>query len=133
MSQPQAPLVTSRTEQGILVLTITEAEIHSDELIETLYQQLIEAVASPGPPRVAVDFSGVKFISAGGLRAMLNFRRHVRQREGKLILAGLSEEVAEVFFATKLVSTTESSLIPFAIAPDTATAVGNLSKFGLSR
>jgi anti-anti-sigma factor len=132
MTETQSPHLTSHLDRGVLVLTLTEPHVQGDDLCDVIYQELLAAVAGQSPPRAVVDFRQVTTISAAGLRILLNFRRHLRQQGGALILCGLSEAVAEVFFTTNLVSATASTLIPFALAADVAAAVAHLSKTGSS-
>lgn len=121
-------LLKSEPKQGVLVLTFTEPHLQSDELTDALYQEMASATAGVEKPRVALDFRDVKTISAAGLRSMLKLRRHIRERDGQLLLCGLSFEVADVFYTTRLASSTSSSIIPFAVAPDVTAAVAHLSK-----
>ena len=122
------PHIMSRTEKGIVVLTLTQEHLQSDELARELFQEMVAVIDSAESPKVVIDFHHVKSISAAGLRSMLNFRRHVREKQGQLLLCGLSFEVADVFFTTRLASTSASSVIPFAMAPDLTTAITHLSK-----
>jgi anti-anti-sigma factor len=117
-----------RLEQGVCVLTLTDAELHGDEANRELQEELVRAVAELESPKVALDFQRVRFIAAAGLRALLQFRRHIRERDGQLLLCGLDSDVADVFYSTHLASDTPSALIPFAMAPDAAAAVAHLRK-----
>jgi anti-anti-sigma factor len=117
----------SRTEQGILVLTITAPEIQEEALTEDLRLELLSALGERETPRVVLDFQPVQRITTVCFRALLNFRRHIREKGGQLLLVNLAPQVAELLFTTRLASPTPSSLIPFAIAPDVKTAVAHLS------
>lgn len=128
MSSAPRTHLTCRLDQGVQVATLTTAEIQGDDMAEALLRELIASVASLTAPRVVIDFRHVKSIAAAGLRSLLNFRRHLREKDGTLLLCGLSDEVAEVFFTTHLVTTTKSSIIPFAMTADVPTAVAHLSK-----
>ena len=127
MAQPSFQHLKSQVQNGILVLTITPAEIHSEGMTEDLRLELLGAVGSQDNPKVVLDFHPVKLISTTCLRALLSFRRHLRDKGGQLLLCNLSTQVAEVLFTARLVSPTSSALIPFSMAPDVATAVAHLS------
>jgi anti-anti-sigma factor len=127
MAQPQFKHLKCQVQNGILVVTVNAAEIHSEGMTEDLRLELLAAVGSQENPKVVLDFQRVKLISTTCLRALLSFRRHVRDKGGQVLLCNLATPVAEVLFTTRLVSPTSSALIPFSMAPDVATAVAHLS------
>ena len=53
--------------------------------------------AVTGAPRIAMDFSGLEYISSAGLRVILVLARKVQQASGKLALFGLKPAVHQVF------------------------------------
>jgi anti-anti-sigma factor len=118
----------SHTEQGVLVLTLTDAEIRGDDLADEISQELCAAIASLDKPRVAVDFQRVRYMNSAGLRALLTFRRHLREKEGQMLLCGLSDALTETLVATRLATTTKSPIIPFTMVPDVPAAVGQLQQ-----
>ena len=128
MAQPDFQHLMRRVEQGILVLTLTDMEIISEGVTEDLRLELLAAVGSQENPKVIIDFQGVKIISTTCLRALLSFRRHLREKGGQPLLCNLAPQVAEVLFTTRLVSPTPSALIPFAMAPDMAAAITHFSE-----
>jgi anti-sigma B factor antagonist len=48
-------------------------------------------------PRLAIDLTGLDYISSAGLRVLLLAARKVQQAHGKLALFGLAPHVREVF------------------------------------
>jgi len=133
MVQPPFKHLKSRVEQGVLVLTVAAAEIHSEGVTEDLRLELLAAIGGQQNPKVVLDLQPVKLISTTCLRALLSFRRHLREKGGQLLLCNLSTQVAEVLFTTRMVSVTSSANIPFAMAPDIATAVAHLSSAASER
>ena len=133
MAQPPFKHLKSRVEQGVLVLTVAAAEIHSEGVTEDLRLELLAAIGGQQNPKVVLDLQPVKLISTTCLRALLSFRRHLREKGGQLLLCNLSTQVAEVLFTTRMVSVTSSANIPFAMAPDIATAVAHLSSAASER
>jgi len=127
MAQPDFKHLKRRVEQGVVILTLTDSEIISEGVTEDLRLELLAAVGSQDSPKVVIDFQAVKLISTTCLRALLSFRRHVREKGGQPLLCNLGPQVAEVLFTTRMASTTPSALIPFAIAPDVPAAVDHLS------
>jgi anti-anti-sigma factor len=55
------------------------------------------SAALTGTPRLAIDLSGLDYISSAGLRVILVLARKVQQASGKLALFGLRPAVREVF------------------------------------
>jgi anti-anti-sigma regulatory factor len=127
MARPDFEHLKRRVEQGVLILTLTDAEIVSEGVTEDLRLELLSAVGFEESPKVVIDFHAVKLISTTCLRALLNFRRHVREKGGQPLLCNLGSQVAEVLFTTRIASPSPSALIPFAIAPDIQAAVAHLS------
>jgi anti-anti-sigma factor len=127
MAQPSFQHLKSQVQQGILVLTVTDPEIHSEGVTEDLRLELLKAIADLENPRVVLDLQSVELISTTFLRALLSFRRHVRDKGGQLLLCNLSSQVAEVLLTTRMIGPSSSALIPFAVAPDVVSAVAHLS------
>jgi anti-anti-sigma factor len=50
-----------------------------------------------GGQRLVFDFSEATFISSGGLALLLKVAKNVQNTDGKLVLAGLSDYIHEVF------------------------------------
>jgi anti-sigma B factor antagonist len=50
--------------------------------------------------RLALDMSGVNYMSSAGLRLMLSLYRQASAANGKLVLVGLSDEVRSTMAAT---------------------------------
>jgi len=73
-------------------------------------------LAATAASRYVVDFSGVEYISSGGLRVVLMLSRTLAKTSAKLKLCGLNPFVAEVFEISRF-----SEL--FDIYPDQETAL----------
>jgi anti-anti-sigma factor len=61
-----------------------------------LGERLTEALSAPGT-RLALDLSGVEYLSSAGLRVLQMAAMKAGQNSGKLVLHGLNSRVAEVF------------------------------------
>ena len=79
-------------------------------------EEQLSAALVGAPPRVAIDMSGLAYISSAGLRVLLVLAKKVQQQKGKVALGGLAANVREVFSATGFDSI-------FTIAADPASAV----------
>lgn len=57
----------------------------------------LTAALGSGEPRLAIDMTGLEYISSAGLRVLLLLAKQVQQQNGKLALFGLVPNVREVF------------------------------------
>ena len=71
---------------------------------------ILEAIGA-GAPRVAIDLSGVEYISSAGVGMLVSMLKRCHQNGLELALAGLTTEVRELFSLTRLDEV-------FPIAPD---------------
>jgi anti-anti-sigma factor len=118
--------IQARVEQGVLVLTLTDVQLHGDALAGDLRHEIMTAVEQFGVNRIVIDFSPVHYVSSVAFRPLLSLRRRLQTNNGRMILCGMSELVAEVFQTTRLISTSRSIPAPFEAVADAATAVQTL-------
>ena len=78
-------------------------------------EERLSAALGGTPPRLAIDMSGLDYISSAGLRVLLVVAKKVQQQKGKVALGGLAANVREVFTVSGFDSI-------FAIEPDAASA-----------
>ena len=133
MSEPQFRYLKGRTEQGVLVLTITEPQLQGDTLVESLRRELRAAISQPGAQKVILDFRLVKSVASEAFRPLLSLRRVLGEAGGHMVLCNLSPVVAKTFQVTRLVSTSRSSAPPFEMEPDVAAAVALLNRTAPSK
>jgi anti-anti-sigma factor len=65
----------------------------------------LEALANQAlakPPAVVLEFSGVRYINSSNLSKLLRLRKRLIVENGKLVLCGMSPQVASVFQVTGL-------------------------------
>jgi anti-anti-sigma factor len=127
MPEPRFLHLSCRLDQGVLIAVINRAELRGEELTDAVRKELIAAVEHFGSTRVVLDLKPVEFLTSLGIRALMNFRRHLREKGGQVLLCNLEPAVAEILMVTRLAGVSQSSLIPFGIAPDAATAVTALA------
>jgi anti-anti-sigma factor len=127
MASPSARHVTSTTERDVLVLTITEPQLHGDRLIRALDHQLKESTARPDVKKVVLDLRHVTALSSAALRPLVGLRRNLEAKGGQLVVCNLATVVAETFRATRLLSTSRiSSSAGFAVQPTLDAALASL-------
>ncbi len=122
MSEPQRSFV----QCPVLVVRVTESQVMGDTVADALRDELLALYEQTAAVHVVIDMQRVVYLSSAGIRPLLTLNRKVRDREGRMVLCGLSPDVEGVFVATRLVSTSRATPATFENAPDVPTAVANL-------
>jgi anti-anti-sigma factor len=73
-----------------------------DRAIQQLRTVLLEEALRAEPPLLVVDFSKTTFFGSSFIEVLFQAHKRIREREGKLVLAALSPNCAEVLKATRL-------------------------------
>src|SRR6266404_2715255 len=115
------------TERGVLVLTFVDKELRDEQQCNAIRQEFHDAVTSTGAKKIVVDFHNVTFTCSVAFRPLLSLRRLVHDTGARLVLCGLSELVAEVFQATRLLVSSHASTAPFEARPDLTSAIAHLN------
>lgn len=66
-----------------------------------LLSRLVE-VSDALPPRVVVDLSAVSYVDSSGVGTLVQVKRRIDRKGGRIILSGLQPRVRSVFEITKL-------------------------------
>jgi len=119
--------LTAGIEQGVLVLTITEAKVQGDQIAEALRQEMLTALAHSGLGKVVVDFRHAEYISSAAFRPLLALRRQLQEAGGRLLLCGLSSVVGDVFHTTRMIDAGGSVTPMFEMETDVVAAVARLN------
>ncbi len=127
MPVSQYPHLKCGLAQDVLILSITEAQLQGDRLVEAVRLEMLAAVDAAKAKKVVVDFGGVRYLSSVGFRPLLALRRKLQEAGGRLVLCCLSSEVGEVFRATRLIGSNKSSSFVFEAQPSVAAAVASLN------
>lgn len=95
--------VTTRTQGDVTIAAITGS---LDSASSPAAQKALEAVIAGGARKLAVDFTGLDYVSSAGLRVLLGAAKQLKGSGGMLRMFGLNASVREVFeisgFATIL-------------------------------
>lgn len=122
MSESQPPHV----QCPLLVLRVALTQVTGDTTADTLRDEFLAHYQQSGAVHVIIDMSQVKYLSSTGIRPLLTLNKKVREREGRLILAKLTEEVESVLVATRLISSSGSMPATFESHPDVPSSVASL-------
>lgn len=127
MTRTPSRYVETSLQSGVLVLTLKTRQIEGEEIAADLRQEMTAAVDAAGVSKVVIDLQHIHYISSVALSPLLGLRKKLREANGQIIICNLSRSVGDVFYATKLVSSSGDFSAPFEMAPDVPTAVGRLS------
>jgi len=86
--------IASSNVDGITVMQV-QGRVNS-QTAPLLGEKLMSALG-PSNARLALDMSGVDYLSSAGLRVLQVAARHADENAGRLVLHGLNSRVAEVF------------------------------------
>jgi len=91
------------TEVGPITVVLFKGESILDMTeIQQIGERLDALVEKLAAPKLVLDFEGVRFLSSQTLGVLINLRKKVQDRGGKLALCGLRPELARVFKITNL-------------------------------
>jgi anti-anti-sigma factor len=110
----------------VLVLRVTESQVMGDTVADALRDEMLALYEQTRAVHVVIDMEPVTYLSSAGIRPLLALNRQVRDREGRLVLCGLSRDVEGVFVATRLVSTSRAVPATFEHTPDVPSAIASL-------
>lgn len=114
---------TSRIEQDVLVIRLTESRLQGDDLADDLNEEMLATVTGTASTCVALDLQEVESLSTACLRPLLNLRKDLQSKGGRLVLCNLHPLVAEVLSATRLISTSNGGPAPLDTADDVPAAI----------
>lgn len=97
-----------------------------DTVADALRDDFLAAYEQSGAIHAIIDMERVSYLSSAGIRPLLALNRKVREREGRLILAGLTKDVESVFVATRLISSSRAMPATFESHPDVPSCVASL-------
>ncbi|MGH7172413.1 MAG: STAS domain-containing protein [Gemmataceae bacterium] len=124
-------LLHGSVEQGVLVLTIAQPRIQGEEIAHELREEMRLAVEQAGVQRVVIDLRHTRYLSSVAFWPLLSLRKQLRDAAGgRLIICGLTDDVADVFMTTKLISSDGEADAPFEVAADVAAALERMKDEG---
>jgi anti-anti-sigma factor len=127
MSEPIYRHLRPAVERGVLVLTVLESELRTEEVVDGVRRELFEAVERHGTGKVVLDLQRVRYLASAGFQPLLVLHRKLQEEGSRLVLCGLSPVLSEVFRVTKLVRAGGGAAAPFECEADAAAAVTRLA------
>ena len=77
----------AQSENGILILTITEPRVQGDDIADSLRQEMLTAQAEAGVQKVVVDCQHTQYLSSTAFRPFLALRRKLLDPDTDLKVA----------------------------------------------
>ncbi|MGB2895831.1 MAG: STAS domain-containing protein [Anaerolineales bacterium] len=84
--------ITVKGYKRVAVVTVAG---RVDSVTYSEFESVLQAELEQGRVNVALDLSGVEFISSAGLRVLVNARKTVKNAGGKIVIAQPSQQVSE--------------------------------------
>ena len=98
--------VSSRREAEFTVVAVSgEVDLYSSPSM----REAVLSALSKKSPNVVVDLSGVSYMDSSGIATLVEGLQAARRIKGRLVLAGLTDRVREVFELARLQSVFELS------------------------
>ena len=126
MSDEKPILECCRVEE-ILILTVTTRQIEGEDTASRLKDELTKAVEDSGLVKVVLDLKATRYLSSIAFWPLLTLRKYLAQRNGRLVLCGLTGAVQDVFMSTKMISSSGSTDAPFEVATNREAAIEKLN------
>ena len=86
--------IDHKVENGIINIAIKG---RLDAATSPAAEETIQQAIAGDENRLLFDFSGLEYLSSGGLRVILGAAKEMRRREGKIALCSLNSYVNEIF------------------------------------
>lgn len=118
--------ISTTTKDGILIIRFDDQRLLDEGRIGQVDQEVTAVIEKSEQDRVVFDFSPVQFMSSSMLGKLVAAHKKLKGFKAKLKLAGLSDDIREVFKITRLDKV-------FDIEPDVASACKSFAKRGLFR
>ena len=123
----EQPCLQADLDRGVLVLTVTRAQIEGEDVARQLREEMLAAVERTGASRIVIDLQHTRYVSSVAFWPLLALNRRLREQGGRLLVCGLTGAVHLVFTTTRMINSDGFSGAPFEVAEDRETALARLS------
>ena len=94
--------VQLRTADGVLVLSVASGQLGSLEAVSRFDRELRQLARERGENRWLIDFGNTTFFIIPAINTLLMVLRTLRERGGRLIITGLSQDVRHLLGLTRV-------------------------------
>jgi anti-anti-sigma factor len=128
MLEPHYHHLKTSIDRSVLVLTITTPLLLDEDVADALRHDLLAALdCHAGITKVVLNFHNVRSLSAAVFRPLISLNRLVTERNGRLLLCGLSPLAAGVLRLSDLLGDSSDDTAPFEADDDLSSAVTRLA------
>jgi anti-anti-sigma regulatory factor len=120
--------IACQPEGGLLVVTLLDADIQEEDVVEGLRQELLDASGRFASAKWALDFHKVMQFASAGIRPLLYLHRKMQDRAGRMVFFNLKKELLELFLATRLIGAGPATST-FELAKDLPDALAKLRHY----
>ena len=100
--QQEHPRLEITNQDDVTVVKLVDRKILDEVNISHIGERLQGLVAKQEFPRLVLDFSSVRHMSSSALGMLITLHKRVREKKGRLCLAGIQPPIYEVFVITRL-------------------------------
>jgi len=95
-------LYTTHDIEGVVVVTFQQSHILDAMTIEHMATSLKELIEASQQAKFIFDFARVTYLSSSALGMLIGLQRRIAQQKAAVKLAGIHDDIMEVFHITKL-------------------------------
>ncbi len=88
--------------EGVTVVSFVDTKIVTEESIQEVGDQLYQLVDVEGKDKLLLNFGNVQYLSSAALGKLINLKKKVGAKKGKLKLCCIHPDLLEVFRITRL-------------------------------
>lgn len=80
---------------GVTVVVVTDLKEVDVASADAFKESVLRAMGEDS--KVVIDVSTIEFFDSAGMRVLLSIKKHIVQKNGKLVLAGLNRPARDIF------------------------------------
>lgn len=96
------PRVSVEYKAESTIVTFLDEKILEDADLRAIEKSLLSVVEQGDKLSLVLNFSNVKFLSSAVLGLLIKLSRRIYERNGRLVLCGISPKIYEIFKITRL-------------------------------
>lgn len=95
-------IIKLEIESDITVISFLVPSISGASDVDEVAADVRQFIDSSNPPKVIVDFDGVKFFSSQVLGMLVDIWKRLKKYDGRVVISGINPDLSRVFRITNL-------------------------------